>query len=58
MFFDSTPEMRSELDAFVAFENECCPGSGFSVRDASGALRLEITVIDRRGSVVADAGLK
>lgn len=50
--------MRSELDAFVAFENECCPGSGFSVRDASGALRLEITGIDRRGSVVADAGLK
>jgi len=23
--FDATPELRDELNAFVAFEGECCP---------------------------------
>ena len=46
LFFDATPEMREELDAFIAFESECCPELGFSLRDASGALRLEIRGLD------------
>ena len=56
LLFDETPEMRDELDAFVAFERECCPGLDFSVRDASGALRLEIRGIDPRASVFAGIG--
>ncbi len=54
--FDATPELREELDAFVAFERECCPGLDFSVRDASGALRLEIRGVDPEASVFAGIG--
>lgn len=56
LLFDATPEMRVELDAFVAFERECCSGLGFSLHDASGALRLEIRGIDPRASVFSDIG--
>ncbi len=58
VLFDATPRMREELDAFVAFERECCPGLDFSVQDASGALRLEIHGIDPRGSVFASVGVE
>lgn len=56
LFFDASPELREELEAFMAFERECCPGLGFSVRDASGALRLEIRGIDPRASIFAGVG--
>ena len=55
-FFDATPEMREELEAFVAFERECCPGLGFSVQDEAGALRLEIHGIDPSSSTFAGIG--
>ena len=57
VLFDATPRMREELDAFVAFERECCPGLDFSVQDRSGALRLEIHGIDPRASVFAGVGV-
>ncbi len=56
LFFDASPELREELEAFVAFERECCPGLGFSVRDVSGALHLEIRGIDPRASIFAGVG--
>ncbi len=56
LLFDATPEMREDLDAFVVFERECCPGLDFSVRDAPGALRLEIRGIDPGASVFAGLG--
>ena len=54
--FDATPKMREELEAFVSFERECCPGLGFSLQDAPGALRLEIRGIDPQASVFAGIG--
>lgn len=57
LFFDATAEMRSELDAFVAFENQCCPGLGFSVRDAPGGLRLEITGVDPGAGFFTSIGI-
>ena len=56
--FDATPELREELDAFISFERKCCPGLDFSVRDESGALRLEIrmpVVVDRVDDEIARA---
>jgi hypothetical protein len=55
--FDATPEMRAELDDFVAFERECCPTLGLSVREASGALELEIQGIAPGSSIFASVGL-
>jgi hypothetical protein len=57
LFFDAGASLRSELDAFVDFERQCCPGLGFSVQDAPGELRLEITGIDPSASVFADIGI-
>jgi hypothetical protein len=57
LFFDSTAEMRRELDAFVAFENQCCPGVGFSVQEVPGALRLEITTGSSGASLFANLGI-
>lgn len=54
--FEPTPEMREELDAFVTFERECCPGLGFSLEDSSGTLRLEIRGIDPGASVFDGIG--
>ena len=56
IFFDGSPETRAELEAFVEFERECCPGLDFSVRDASGALRLELRGIDPKTNVFAGVG--
>lgn len=51
LLFDASAEIRSELDAFVAFETRCCPVLEFSVREVSGGLRLEITGMDPGGSL-------
>lgn len=56
LLFDATPELREKLDAFTSFERECCPGLDFSVREVSGALRLEIRGIDPEASVFAGIG--
>ncbi|MBW2292515.1 MAG: hypothetical protein JRG89_11040 [Deltaproteobacteria bacterium] len=56
LLFDSSAEMREKLEAFVAFERECCPGLGFSVHDAPRALRLEIHGIDPDASAFAGVG--
>ncbi len=56
VLFDATPELREELDAFISFERECCSGLDFSVREVSGALRLEIRGIDPEASVFAGIG--
>lgn len=53
LLFDSSSEMREELEAFVAFERKCCPGLGFSVHDVPGSLRLEIHGIDPDASAFA-----
>ena len=62
--FDSTPELREELNAFVAFERECCPGLDFSLSDASGnaagnadgIVELEIRGVDPHSDFFADLG--
>jgi hypothetical protein len=54
--FDATPALREQLAAFVEFERACCPGLGFSLADAAGALRLEIRGIDPNAPVFAAAG--
>lgn len=56
LFFDASTPIREELEAFVAFERECCPGLGFSVHDTPGALRLEIRGVDPNASLFAGAG--
>jgi hypothetical protein len=43
--FPANSENRRVLDAFVAFERNCCPGLGFDLRNADDSLRLEITGI-------------
>jgi hypothetical protein len=43
--FLANSENRRDLDAFVAFERECCPGLDFDLRNADDSLRLEITRI-------------
>ncbi|MBW2314875.1 MAG: hypothetical protein JRH10_11845 [Deltaproteobacteria bacterium] len=54
VLFDASLEMRGVLDDFVAFERECCPGLGFSVEEAGGALRLEIHGVDPNSRLFAD----
>lgn len=51
--FPANVETREELDAFVAFERECCPGLGFNVRDTDDGLRLEIIGLDAGSSLFA-----
>lgn len=55
--FDATPEMREELDAFVAFESECCPSLNLSLSEATGELQLEMRGIDPSAELFADEGL-
>jgi hypothetical protein len=57
LLFDRSAQRREQLEAFVAFERECCPGLEFSVRDTPGALRLEIRGIDPNASAFAGLGL-
>ena len=60
--FDSSPENREELNAFIAFERECCPTLDFALGEASGGLELEIRGIDPQsdyfGGIGADVGLE
>lgn len=57
LYFDASPEMRDELEAFLAFERECCPSLGHSFHDVPGALRLEIRGIAPNASLFADVPL-
>jgi len=56
LLFDATPALREELDAFVAFERECCPGLRWFVQDAAEALRLEIRGVDPHAAIFAGVG--
>jgi hypothetical protein len=56
LLFEATPELRGELDDFVAFERECCPGLELSLADDSGTLRLEIRGIDPLAGDFAGVG--
>jgi hypothetical protein len=55
--FDATPALRDELDAFVAFERECCPTLRLSVDESSDGLRLDIRGIEPDSSFLAGVGL-
>ena len=56
LFFDATPEIREALNAFVAFEGECCPTLSLSISEASGLLQLEIRGIEPASSLFEDIG--
>lgn len=56
LLFDDTPAMREQLDAFVAFEQECCSGLDFSVTPSDGSLRLEVLGLDPDSDVLAELG--
>lgn len=53
--FDASPERRDELEAFAAFERECCPGIAVEILEApaAGALQLEIRGFDPETSGLA-----
>lgn len=54
-FFVACSENRRDLEAFVAFERECCPGLGFDLRKSDDWLRLEITGINPGSSLFEGA---
>ena len=56
LYFDETPEMREQLNQFVAAERVCCSSLDWSVHNDSGALRLEINGIDPRSAAFASVG--
>ena len=40
--FDATPDMRIQLEKFVAFERTCCGSLNWDVRETSSKLRLHV----------------
>jgi hypothetical protein len=56
VFFDDTPQIRAQLDEFVAFERNCCSSIGWSVDHTPEGLRLEISGVDPRSDVFATTG--